>query len=398
MPTRIQVLRRVLCALAIGVVWVVPSSLARDGGVIAEKHYLEPPRPVSTEGLSRDERKIVQAFERMNGAVVVLLTQEAEITEEAGQIVLQPGKGIGTGVVISDSGDILTAAHVVRGASNVKARLLDGSEAGVSVVFSDPSSDVAVVRLSTEHPEIRPAILGDSDHVQIGQTILVIGVPLGAEHSLSVGHISARRQGNEFFGGAVEAEMLQTDAAVNQGNSGGPLVNLRGEVVGIVSRILTTTGGSVGLGFAVASNEIKKLLGEEPAPWIGANALFLGPDLVRALHIPSEGALLVQNVVEGSPAEHAGVRGGDLPAIIGNTHLVLGGDVILSIEEQKTCHRECVLHEIRSRSEATTVALTLWRDGHEIRVEIPVERPHILKRSTRAIESGQVAPRGAASQ
>ncbi len=138
----------------------------------------------------------------------------------------------------------------------------------------------------------------------------------------------------------VSTEDLSRDerkiaAAVNQGNSGGPLVNLKGEIVGIVSRILTTTGGSVGLGFAVASNEIKKLPGEEAAPWIGANALSLGPDPVRALHIPYEGALLVQNVVEGSPAERAGVRGGDLPALIGSTRLVLGGDVILAIEEAR---------------------------------------------------------------
>lgn len=388
MPKRDKARPRRLRALVIGIVFAHTLSLAADAevGVKDGKHYAAPSRPVSKDDLSRDERKIVQAFERVNGAVVVLLTRGTEITEEEGQIVLQPGKGIGSGVVISASGDVLTAAHVVSGAHNVKARLLDGSEVAVSVIFSDPSSDIAVVRLSGGPLAIRPAVLGDSDRVQIGQTALVVGAPLGAEHSLSVGHFSARRQGYEFFGGAVEAEMLQTDAAVNQGNSGGPLVNLKGEVVGIVSRILTTTGGSVGLGFAIASNTIKKLLGEEPAPWIGANALFLGPDLVGALHIPYEGALLVQSVVEGSPAERAGVRGGELPALIGGTRLVLGGDVILAIEEQKACHRECILHELRNRAEAASVTLTLWREGREIQMQIPVERPQILGRNGRSGE------------
>ena len=281
-----------------------------DAGAVEEKHHLTPRPPVSTGELGRDERQIVSAFEKVDPAVVVLFTKETAITEEDEELRLRPSEGIGSGVVISEEGDVLTAAHVVSGAQTLRARLLDGSTVEASILFSHAASDVAVVRLAGGHPPIPPAVLGDSDRVQVGQTALVIGAPLGAEHSLSVGHISARRKGDEFFGGAVAAEILQTDAAVNLGNSGGPLVNLRGEVIGIVSRILTTSGGSQGLGFAVASNTIKQLLGEEPAPWIGVNALFIGPVLTRALHIPSKGALLVQSVAEGSPAERAGIRGG----------------------------------------------------------------------------------------
>lgn len=350
-------------------------------GAEQEQHYLRP-RPTATPGhLSSDERAIAKAFQRVNPAVVVLLTEESEISEEDGELVLRPGKGIGSGVVISEEGEILTAAHVVSGARNLKARLLDGSEVGASILFSDTASDVAVVRMDPGHPAIPPAVLGDSDGVQIGQTALVIGAPLGAESSLSVGHISARRNGKEFFGGGIAAEMLQTDAAVNRGNSGGPLVNLAGEVIGVISRILSTTGGSQGLGFAISSNNVKQLLGADPTPWIGVNALFVGPEITRALHIPSDGALLVQSVVEDSPAQRAGIRGGDLPALLGDTRLVLGGDVILAIEDQRTCHAECIAHEIHSRAEASTMTLTLWREGLEVQMNIPVERPHILSRS-----------------
>jgi len=365
------------------------SALVGDLVAAGERHYLMPPPPLSTKELGREERAIVRAFERVNGTVVVILTDEMEIIDEEGEVRLQPGKGIGSGVLISDQGDILTAAHVVTGARNARARLLDGSEVNVSVVFSDTASDIAVVRLAGDHPAVPFAELGDSDSVQAGQSALLVGAPIGAEHSLSVGHISARRKGDEFFGGAVVADMLQTDAAVNRGNSGGPLVNLKGEVIGIISRILTTTGGSQGLGFAVASNTIKELLGEKPVPWIGVNALFLDPELTRALHIPSEGALLVQSVVEGSPAERAGIRGGDLPAILGKVPVVMGGDVILAIDDQRTCHRECILHEIRAEAEATVLMLTLWREGHQVRMDIPVQQPHILKPRSEAASSGR---------
>jgi serine protease Do len=361
-----------LVALTIMLAWI-PAGGAEQG-----HHYL-PPRPTVSPGhLSPDELAITKAFERVDPAVVVLLTEESEISEEDGELVLRPSRGIGSGVVISEVGKILTAAHVVSGTRNLKVRLLDGSEVGASIIFSDTASDIAVVRMNPGYPPTPHAVLGDSDSVQVGQTALVIGAPLGAERSLSVGHISARRNGKEFFGGAITAEMLQTDAAVNHGNSGGPLVNLAGEVIGVISRILTTAGGSQGLGFAISSNNVKQLLGADPAPWIGLNTLFIGPEIARALHIPSEGALLVQSIAEDSPAERAGIRGGDLPAHLGDTKLVLGGDVVLAIEDQRTCHAECIAHEIHDQALASTMKLTLWREGREVLMEIPVERPHIL--------------------
>lgn len=363
-------------------------SLATELAVAEEKHYTAPLPPPVAEGLSRDERVIVRAFERVNPAVVMLLTEETEIAEEYEELFVRPTKGIGSGVVISEQGEILTAAHVVSGTSKVKVRFLDGTDVDASIVFSDTASDLAIVRLSGGHPAVLPAVLGDSDRVQVGQTALVIGAPLGAGHTLSVGHISARRRENEIFGGGVVAEMLQTDAAVNQGNSGGPLVTLKGEVIGIVSRILTTTGGSQGLGFAISSKTIKGVLGEDPVPWFGVHAVFVDPELTRALHIPSEGALLVQSVMEGSPADKADIRGGDLPAHLGEVRLLLGGDVILAIEGQRTCHRECIAHEILGQAGAEGVTLTLWREGREVRMEIPVEHPHILERTGQAGEKG----------
>lgn len=302
--------------------WAPLALMLWVGGVSSaaeEKHYPPPSARRSLQGLSREERRIIEAFERVKQAVVVLETEDLQMTQEGRELLLQRGKGAGSGVLVSEEGDVLTAAHVVSGARSVRVRLWDGRELGGRVVFSDAESDVAVVRVEKGDGPLPAAELGDSDLAQVGQTVLVIGAPLGAEHSLSVGHLSARRRGDEIFGGAVVAEMLQTDAAVSRGSSGGPLVNLTGEVIGIISSILTTTGGSEGLGFAIASNSVKQILGQEPVPWIGVNALFIGTDFARVLNIPFEGALLVQSVVKDSPAERAGIRGGDVPALLADT-------------------------------------------------------------------------------
>lgn len=371
--------------------WVTLAVILLRGGGLAlagEKHFLAP-APRKPIDLSREERAIVEAFERVKRSVVVLLTDEVYVAREGEELHLQPAQGQGSGVVISVEGDILTAAHVVSGARRVKARLWDGTELDASVVFTDTEADIAVVRLADGYAPVPVAVLGDSDRIVVGQSVLAVGAPLGAENSLSVGHLSARRRGNEIFGGAVVGEMLQTDAAVGRGSSGGPLVNLRGEVVGIMARILSTSGGSEGLGFAVSINTVKRLLGKEPVPWIGVNALFVGPELAAILNIPYEGALLVQSVAEGSPAARAGIRGGELPALLGGTRLVLGGDIILAIESQRACHLECIAHELQSHGRSAALYVTLWRKGEEVRLNIPVEPRRVLGRAGLAEAPGE---------
>jgi S1-C subfamily serine protease len=208
--------------------------------------------------------------------------------------------------------------------------LADGRSIEANIISSVPSADVALLKMTRVLSGLKPARLGDSSAASIGSEVMIIGAPFGLEHSLSVGHISGRIGQDRFAGGEL-MEVIQTDAAVNQGNSGGPMFNLDGEVIGIVSFILSASGGFDGIGFAVAINPAKKILLESPSFWTGFDALFLPPEISQALNVPRNGGLLVQRVIQDSLAGRAGLRGGTIQATVQGREVLLGGDVVLSI-------------------------------------------------------------------
>ncbi|HXH29030.1 MAG TPA: trypsin-like peptidase domain-containing protein, partial [Candidatus Polarisedimenticolia bacterium] len=187
-----------------------------------------------------------------------------------------------------------------------------------------------------ERPPRAPFVapLGDSDAVEVGDRVFVVGAPLGVSHTLTVGYVSARRRPNATFRGMGRAEYFQTDAAVNQGNSGGPMFDMRGEVIGIVSYILSHSGGSEGLGFAITSNVARQLMLEEKSFWSGVSGYLLTDEMAQVFNLPPPGfGVLVQRVAAGSPAERIGLKGGTLRAVIGDEELVVGGDVVLAIQD-----------------------------------------------------------------
>jgi serine protease Do len=274
-----------------------------------------------------------KVFKKVNPAVVVILTTER------GYSSLQPGQtlsfnkgGLGSGIVISKDGLVMTAAHVVQVADAVVVRFLDGSMVGAKVIGSAPQADVAMLQLNHLPDNLAVADLGDSDEVNIGDEIFVIGAPYGVDHTLTVGYMSGRRHPEAVCNSLLPIEFLQTDAAINKGNSGGPMFSMDGKVIGIVSRILSYSGGSEGLGFAVSINTARELLLKQGSVWTGLEAYLVSGLLAKALNVPQEAGLLIQRVADDSPGHRLGLRPGNIPVEIGGKHLLLGGDIVLEVK------------------------------------------------------------------
>ena len=285
-------------------------------------------------------QQLREMFSKTNPSVVVIRTVERRVAPQQQGLVSLPG--LGSGVVISSDGKILTAAHVVQAADQVSVEFADGRKERAHVTASYPRADIAIVQLDFPPVGLVPAKLGDSDAVQVGDDVFIIGAPYGLSHSLTVGHISGKHTSKESIAGLAKVEMLQTDAAINQGNSGGPMFNMAGEVVGIVSQILSNSGGFQGVGFAVSSNVARTLLLNKKSFWTGIDGYLLTNDLARIFNVPQSAGLLVMRAADNSPASDLRLIAGTIPTNIGGADLVVGGDIILEVagipvvEEWKT--------------------------------------------------------------
>ena len=312
---------------------------------------------------------ISERFDRVCPSVVVIRTTSRSV-DPTGRPGLVSSEGLGSGVLISDDGKIFTASHVVQAADDIKVTFHDGPTIRARVLSSQPEVDLAVLQLEALPGADWPhAELGDSDAVDVGDEVFVVGAPLGLTHTLTVGHISARRGGQGLMGALYGAELLQTDAAINQGNSGGPMFDLEGRVVGIVSHIVTRTGGFDGLGFAVASNLARQALLEDPPMWSGMSGRLLPKEIASLLNVPAEAALLVEQVAIPSPANHMGIRGGSIPANIGGVEFVLGGDVLLEVFGVPMSDpdvRRKIAEEVRRFKDGDPMQVKVWRGGREV--------------------------------
>jgi S1-C subfamily serine protease len=269
----------------------------------------------------------------------------------------------------------MTAAHVVQLADKLSVRFVTGDVVTARVVASDPSADVALIKVESVPAGIKPATLGDSDATKIGDEVFVIGAPFGISHSLTVGYVSGRRTPDKLFGGFETVELLQTDAAINEGNSGGPMFNMRGEAIGIVSHILSSSGGFQGIGFVVTSNLAKHLLLDDPTPWTGLHGVLLEGPLARALNIPQKAGTLVEGVAAGSPASAIGLRPGNLKAQIAGQTLTIGGDIILAVNGILVGSPDFsrkISDTVRALTGDDRLVLRVLRDGDVIELSKPV--------------------------
>jgi len=269
-----------------------------------------------------------EVFRKVSPSVVVIRSKGRDVSV-SGQV--RFGE-IGSGVLISADGKVMTAAHVVHARDEISVEFIGGETVPARVVSSEPAADVSLLQLDRVPAGVKVSRLADSRSVRVGDQVLVVGAPYGLAYSLSVGHVSARWPPNSVYPAFPLAEFFQTDATINTGNSGGPLFNLAGDVIGIVSHNISKGGGSEGLGFVVTINTAKDLLLGRRSIWTGLEGHTLSGDLAAIFNLPQPEGFLVKTVAKGSPAEEVGILGGTRTATIDGQTLVVGGDVLLAVD------------------------------------------------------------------
>lgn len=326
-------------------------------------------------------RSFADLFDRVRESVVVIRTLEHHRSGDNFSDV-EVEQGLGSGVIVAPDGLIMTAAHVVNLADEVTVQLADGRKFKAEVIGAAVSADVALIRLTEPPAKLQYARLGDSDKIRIGDEVFVVGAPYGVAHTLTLGHLSGRHRSQGVPDRKRVIEFLQTDAAVNRGNSGGPLFNDQGRVIGVVSRIMSQSGGSEGLGFAVSVNTARSLLLDRPSFWLGVEYFLAGGVFAKALNLPQEAGLLIQRVADHSPGKALGLREGSIPVIIAGRKLILGGDVILNIQNVKVTMDLVDLteigHRLASLQPGEMIRIKVLRGGREMDLTAVnrIEGPH----------------------
>jgi serine protease Do len=283
-------------------------------------------------------------FRKASPTVVVVRAKGRDVT--AGGITRFTETG--SGVLISSDGRVMTAAHVVNGKDEITVEGIGGEIVRAKMVSANAAADVSLLQLERVTAAMRVARMGNSDGVRVGEQVMVVGAPYGLAYSMSVGWISARWPPNTIFPDMPLAEFFQTTATINTGNSGGPLFNMTGEVIGIVSQNISKSGGSEGLGFVVTVNSAKALLVPRKVFWGALQGMLLTGRLASVFNVPAPAGFLVKTVAQGSMAGNMGLQGGDGIVTIGGKEIPVGGDIILSVEDIPVVSEDNI-EQIRNR-------------------------------------------------
>ncbi len=282
-----------------------------------------------------------------------------------------PQRGTGSGIVVSRDGYVLTNNHVIENAEQIEVTLSNGEKYEAELVGSDPANDIAVIKILNPPEDLPVAPLGDSSNLRVGEFVIAIGNPFGLDRTATLGIISSLNRSIKSEKGYIMHGLIQTDASINPGNSGGPLVNLLGEVIGINTAILTTSGGSIGIGFAIPINRARAIMQEmikedreiERRPWLGISGITVTEELARVLNLPvKEGAMIVE-VVPGSPADKAGLHAGEVQIIYRGYVLTIGGDIIIAIDGEKVDSMEKLVDIISRKKVGQEIEITFIRGG-----------------------------------
>jgi S1-C subfamily serine protease len=334
--------------------------------------------------LTDDEKINVSVYQKASPSVVNVIS--TVITRDFFLNPI-PREGSGSGSVIDTQGHILTNNHVIRDAQKLEVTLADGSKWPAKLVGTDPDNDLAVMKIEAPAEKLKPLPLGDTRQLQVGLKVLAIGNPFGLGLTLTTGIISSLGRTIRSEVGSMIEDLIQTDASINPGNSGGPLLNSDGEMIGINTAIISPTGGSVGIGFAIPVNTAKRIVpqlvskGYVVYPYAGATVQPLFPELARVLKLKVEKGAMVIDVAPGSPADKAGLKGGNQQIQVGNVQLTVGGDIIVQVDQYEVKNADDLIKHIRERKPGDVVSLKILRDGQfrELKISLQ-ERPRTSRR------------------
>ena len=355
-------------------VMIPPPSISPPEIIVSNGHG---PSTVGEEtplSLGKD-LSLIQIFERAETGVVRVNIQRSEEVVST--------NGVGSGFVFDKNGHVITNAHVVENSDKVVVTFLDGRSYNAEVIGIDPATDISVIRVDADSSLLKPLLIGDSSNLKVGMQVAAIGNPFGLSGSMTSGIVSALGRLLPQESGFSIPDVIQTDAAINPGNSGGPLLNSRGEVVGINTAIQSATGEFTGVGFAIPSNTIAKIVpklisdGTYHHPWVGIAGRDINPDLAKVLHLTDARGFLIVNVVEGSPADKAGLKGSSETKEIDGIEYLIGGDVVLSVDGNVVRKIDDILiHLQRYKSVGDEMVLEILRDGRVTNIVVKLdERP-----------------------
>ena len=319
---------------------------------------------------------LIEIFEKSEPGVVRVNVQRNETGEQT--------NALGSGFVFDKKGHIITNAHVVDKAKKIVVTFLDGRSYNAEIIGIDEFTDLAVIKVNTDSTLLQPLSLGDSSNLKVGESIAAIGNPFGLSGSMTSGIVSQLGRLLPSGSGYSIPDVIQTDAAINPGNSGGPLLNMRGEVVGINTAIQSTTGEFTGVGFAIPSQTVVKIIptliekGEYKHPWMGISGRDIDPDLAKVLGLKDAVGFLIITVVENSPASKAGLIGSEKTIQVEGINYPMGGDIILSVDEIEVRKiADILIHLQRAKSVGDEMVLEILRDNRTTDITIILqERPN----------------------
>jgi S1-C subfamily serine protease len=368
--------RILLVVLLVGGFWYLTTHLPAVMGHLSlakvANSSLQLTEAQAAPAFDAEEQNNIAVYKRVSPAVVNITSKSLVFNFFYGTV---PQEGQGSGFVLDKAGHVLTNYHVVEGANRgVQVMLSNKRPYAAKVIYTDKMHDLALLQIDA--PNLQPVTLADSSELSVGQKVYAIGNPFGLSGTMTRGIISSIRSIKNADGAPIE-DAIQTDAAINPGNSGGPLLNSRGEVIGINTMIASNGADqSSGIGFAIPINTAKAVLadlaryGRVKRPSLGITSFAIGPDLASQMGLAVDSGVLVQQVIPGGAAERAGIHGGNQQAYVGNTPILLGGDLIVAIDGRQVTDPQDINGIMDKHQAGDAITVTFYRGRRQMTLKL----------------------------